>query len=680
MPGLEGKTLGRYHLHNLVGRGGMADVYKGYDPHFEREVAIKVFKREDEEMLRRFIREAHLMASFHNIHLVPIYDSGESVVDGDARYYIVMPFMEGGTLRARIRRSPLSLAETCHTLRDIADALDYIHSQGIVHRDIKSSNVLLDAEGRCFLADFGIARTTSDATQLTTTGSVLGTVDYVAPELFEGNQKANALSDLYSLGVLLFEMVTGQLPFSAESQLAVVTMHMTKPPPSPRSISPNISLQVEHVIFKALEKKPEQRYASATALADAFCRAVAATRNQTGVQDLDDSSTRQPPEVHVAPHRIILPPVIPMPPVPAVPAQWPAVQPSALGNATEITPFVPPYPAAPVPATPAVTALPRESKRTPPPSRSGRSRRSLSRTTIAVIIALIVLLVVIIPSVYIFVTNMNNTNNTGNLSSTTATQSQQNSATGGTTSTLAPTATPNATATAQAIAAATATAQAQATAAAIAHMTATAQAQASATAGVIQTATAGKPDYKDALNDPTNPATLAAQWDQNNQCVFQQDGYHVMEGVNLVNFHGCREVAHTYKNATLSVDMTINSGHTGGLFFRLSTDIFNNYAGYLFEVDSKGNYKISTVSGSNTTPLPGHDWTQTTALKQGDKVKNTLQVIMSGNTFLFYANGTFLTLVTDTTFSSEGEIAFLASTAGSNADIVYSNLAVYPRP
>src|SRR5947209_7134357 len=179
MAGLEGKSLDRYQLQRLIGRGGMADVYEGYDPHFDRVVAIKIFKREDEEMLRRFVREARLMASLHNPHLVAVYDTGESEVDGILRYYIVMPFMEGGTLRARIRRTPLTLSEACRNLKDIAAALDYIHQQGIIHRDIKSSNVLLDADGHCYLSDFGIARSMTDATQMTSTGNVLGTVDYV---------------------------------------------------------------------------------------------------------------------------------------------------------------------------------------------------------------------------------------------------------------------------------------------------------------------------------------------------------------------------------------------------------------------------------------------------------------------------------------------------------------------
>src|SRR5205085_9910820 len=153
-------------------------------------------------------------------------------------------------------------------------ALDYIHGQGIIHRDIKASNVLLSEDGGCFLTDFGIARITSGATQLTSTGDVLGTVDYVAPELFEVDRRADVRSDLYSLGVLLFEMVTGRLPFIAENQIALVSMHMRKRPPSPRSILATIPPQVERVLLKALEKKPEQRYASAKELAEAFCRAV----------------------------------------------------------------------------------------------------------------------------------------------------------------------------------------------------------------------------------------------------------------------------------------------------------------------------------------------------------------------------------------------------------------------
>src|SRR5215469_10238247 len=279
---LEGKVLDHYELRRVAGKGGMANVYEALDLQTNQKVAAKVFKREDENMLQRFIREAQVMASLQHEHLVPIIDSGQCQIQGDERYYLVMPFFDGGTLRARIRRSPIPLQETCQILQSIAGALDYIHSQGIIHRDIKASNILLSANGDVFLTDFGIVRISTDTTQLTSTGDVLGTVDYVAPELFEEHRRADARSDLYSLGVLLYEMVTGRLPFTAESQLVVVSMHMNTQPPSPGSIIPTLSSQVERVLNKALEKRPEQRYASATELAGAFCNSISASKKGEG--------------------------------------------------------------------------------------------------------------------------------------------------------------------------------------------------------------------------------------------------------------------------------------------------------------------------------------------------------------------------------------------------------------
>ncbi len=293
MTELEGKTLDRYELRRLIGKGGMANVYEAIDKPTGRIVAVKIFKREDEEMLRRFMREAQLMASWRENHLVPIYNYGTGELDNFTHYFIVMPYMEGGTLRARIRRGPLPLVEACHVIQDVASALDYIHKHGVIHRDIKASNVLISGDGNYFLTDFGIARITSAATQLTTTGNVLGTVDYVAPELFELDRKADVRSDLYSLGVLLYEMVTGRLPFIAENQIALVSMHIQRRPPSPRSIIPGIPAPVERVMLKALEKKPEQRYGSARDLAEAFCRAVA---SGTGVS-IPDYATVAPPDL-----------------------------------------------------------------------------------------------------------------------------------------------------------------------------------------------------------------------------------------------------------------------------------------------------------------------------------------------------------------------------------------------
>src|SRR6266516_845041 len=658
MAALEGKILDRYELRRLIGKGGMRNVYEAQDLQFQWKVAVKVFKREEEAMLRRFIREARLMASLRHAQLVPIIESGQCQLDGDTRYYLVMPFLEGGTLRARIRRSPLSLSDACNIIREIASALDYIHSQGIIHRDIKASNVLLDADGRCYLIDFGIARITSDLTQLTSTGDVLGTVDYVAPELFEEERRADTRSDLYSLGVLLFEMVTGRLPFPAENQLAVVSMHINKRPPSPRSIAPHISSRVERVIFKALEKRPEQRYANATELAKAFCRAVGASNKNEELERSDVPKVEHPDVVAAigGTNQIVL---SPLPPVAAV---NPAVRPSPFADTTEGYQFIAPQAGLNAPVARA------EMPQAPlPPSSPPRAPRPpYRRRWLAIVLALLGLVLLTVSLLAIVIPRTNNGENSTNGTTQTSTTSGVQSLT----------ATPNLTATAQAAQAATATAQAQETATAIVGMTATAQARASATAGVIQTATSGKPAYQDGLNNANNANTMVANWDQDSHCVFASDGYHVKEAINL---HGCKESANTYQNVAITVDARILSGQAGGLFFRIRTAfLLNTYAGYLFEISSTGKYRILRSGNYSFGSTPLKDWTTSSALKTGNSVMNTLQVIARGSSLFFYANGVFLVQLTDTNYTS-GVIAFLATSDGTTqADIVYSNLKVYP--
>jgi len=642
MPGLEGKTFDRYQLQRLIGRGGMADVYEGYDVAQGRIVAVKIFKGSDEDLLRRFIREAYLMSSLHNEHLLPIYASGEAEIDGYQRYYIIMPFMNGGTLRARIRRSPLPRAGACQCLRDIADALDYIHRQGVIHRDIKSSNVLLDDAGKCYLADFGIARDLSESTELTLTGNVLGTVDYVAPELFEPGRKADDRSDLYSLGVLLFEIATGQLPFTAENQLAVVSMHMHLQPPTPSKIEPHLTQPIDHVILRAMDKHPDMRYPNANALAESFCRAI--TQHASG-QDHAES----PPLILPigGAQQIVLSPMSHTH-APATP-----LRPAPLTNATETAAYVPRPFTTPAPLDP--SPVMQQSAHVPPARRSHYARR---RLRLAFIIALIFLALIVGISIYAVLAQSHAPGELGGGS----TQPAQGTTIGSVTQ--SPATGPDL----------TATAQANATAAAIARATAVAQAHAAATAGVIQTATAGSSVYQDALNNPNNPATQAANWDINSQCGFSKDGYHVDEGT-FSTLQGCRETSYTYLNAAISVHVTLLSGNSGGLFFRLSTDALGFYDGYLFEIDAQGRYKISTINDGTVAPL--RNWAPSPDIKQGYHVTNTLQVIMQNSTYLFYANGVFLTSLSDSTYTSAGNIGFVATTNGTNADIVYSDLSVY---
>ncbi len=656
MTDLEGSTLDRYELLRSIGRGGMADVYLAYDPHFEREVAVKIFRREDEEMLRRFVREAQLMASLHNSHLIPVYDSGLSKLDGGNVYYIVMPYMEGGTLRSRIRNSPISLKTTCRYLSEIANALDYMHRKGIIHRDIKSSNILLDADGRCYLADFGIARDSEQSTQLTMTGSVLGTVDYLAPELFESSRTADPYSDYYSLGVLLYEMVTGRLPFTAESQIAVIAMHVHKLPPSPRSFVPDLPPAVEHVMLRALEKRPELRYGSATELSEAFCRAVAQLAEATAVGNpVWTQNTGAPTRIATQPQ---------MHPSPAGTRALPEFVPASRYRESFAS---------------SSNFYPARSQVYPPQQSRQSGSGSRNRGRVVIVLALLALLAVVGPIMYVLaggnplatekpapVATTRDSAATAHANAPAATRQAQNAAA---------TAAVKSTGTAQAVSAA-GTQQAQnATATAVAGATATIQAQASATAGVIQTAVAASPAYADALNNKDDANTQAASWDQNDNCLFQSDGYHVRTNF-LSDLHGCRESANQFQNFAAQVDVLIKKGDSGGLFFRVNTTALGAYKGYLFEVNANGQYRISQSSNFSSNAVTVlRDWTDTPALKAG--AKNTLQVIAHDTTLLFYINGVFLAPpIQDATFTS-GDIALLATSAkGERANVVYSNLSI----
>jgi hypothetical protein len=252
----------------------------------------------------------------------------------------------------------------------------------------------------------------------------------------------------------------------------------------------------------------------------------------------------------------------------------------------------------------------------------------------------------------------------------------QNTATSGVASPTSSqaTTTPDLTQTAQAGVQASATARAQATASAVANATGTASAQASATAGPLQTATSGTPDYQSSLK---NGNDSTANWDENSQCVFAADGYHVLQPASGSYFKGCREQGKTYGDLELSVDVNILSGHSGGVFFRLGTNLIGNYDGYLYEIDDQGDYKISYEQGSGINVLK--DWSATPLLKSGDHQTNLLQLIARGSTLTFYANGKYLTQIQDSYDTTANTIGFLAtaSQGGSDAEVVYSNLKVY---
>ncbi|CAG0936018.1 serine/threonine-protein kinase PknK [Thermoflexales bacterium] len=268
---LIGKTLGQYHIVESIGHGGMASVFKARQPTLDRFVAVKVLLPQQagtSEFRERFIREAKAVAQLNHPNILPIIDYGQV----DDLIYIVMKFVAGGTLSERLKH-PIDLATTTSLIMQTAAALDHAHQRGIIHRDIKPSNVLLDDGQWVQLADFGLAKLLTGDQALTTSGLSLGTPAYLSPEQGQGNP-SDQHADIYSLGVMLYEMVTGHLPFIAETPMGVIVKHIYEPPLSPRALNPDIPEALEAVILKGLAKPIEQRYHTAGELARALQVAV----------------------------------------------------------------------------------------------------------------------------------------------------------------------------------------------------------------------------------------------------------------------------------------------------------------------------------------------------------------------------------------------------------------------
>ena len=278
MSGLIGRELGPYQIIEQIGAGGMATVYKAYHAAMDRYVAVKVLPEQmcaEPELRKRFDREAKVVAGLEHTHVLPVHDYGEA----GNRLYLVMRYIQAGTLKDRICAGPMDLVEVNRLFRQVGSALDYAHRLGIVHRDVKPSNVLLDDEGNCYLTDFGLAKILESSVQLTASGVGLGTPAYMSPEQGQG-EKADARSDIYALGVVLYEMIAGQTPYQAETPLAVVLMHITAPLPPIRNVKPDVPEEVERVILKAMAKDPDDRFQTVREMMDALDEAVEAARRK----------------------------------------------------------------------------------------------------------------------------------------------------------------------------------------------------------------------------------------------------------------------------------------------------------------------------------------------------------------------------------------------------------------
>lgn len=271
---LIGKTLGRYEILEVIGHGGMATVYKARQTSMNRTVALKILPRHlmrDDTYLQRFEREVKIVAQLEHRNIVPVHDYGEH----DNQPFIAMRYMPGGSVREMIETGTLDEQTVLDIITQIAPALDYAHSKNVLHRDLKPSNILLDDNGGAYITDFGIARIlgTEDKSATITTQGVVGTPSYMSPEQAQG-KPLDSRSDVYSLGIMLFEMMTGRRPFIGDTPYGIAIMQVTTPPPLPRTLNPEVTGAVEQVILKSLKKHPENRYPTAVQLAESLRLAI----------------------------------------------------------------------------------------------------------------------------------------------------------------------------------------------------------------------------------------------------------------------------------------------------------------------------------------------------------------------------------------------------------------------
>jgi len=284
-----GENVGPYRIIEQLGQGGMATVYKAYHAALDRYVAVKALHPafgEDPNFEARFQREARLVAKLEHPQIVPVYDYAEH----DHRPYLVMKFIEGDTLKARLNQGPLTSNEINKIVDAVGAALAYAHKQGILHRDIKPSNVLLATDGQIYLADFGLARIAQSGESTLSSDMIMGTPQYISPEQAMGKKDLDEGTDIYSFGVMLYEMVVGQVPFNADTPFSIIHDHIYSPLPMPRSINPKVPEAVERVLLKGLAKERADRYANV----DAFVRAFKQAWIEAGVPMQGTAITMRP--------------------------------------------------------------------------------------------------------------------------------------------------------------------------------------------------------------------------------------------------------------------------------------------------------------------------------------------------------------------------------------------------
>ncbi|MCP4423601.1 MAG: protein kinase [Chloroflexi bacterium] len=331
MEDLTGKQLGPYQIRTPLGEGGMAAVYKAYQPSMDRYVALKVLPRHfasDPEFVGRFSQEARVIANLQHPHILPVHDFGES----DGYTYLTMRFIEGGTLADWLKENgPMSFEKIRNIVTQVGGALDYAHAQGVIHRDIKPGNILVDRWDNCLLTDFGLAKMVESSSHLTQTGGILGTPAYMSPEQGLG-KKIDSRSDIYSLGVVLYQMAIGRLPYQAETPMAVVIKHIHDPLPPPSQFNPDIPEALELVILKSLAKNSEDRFASAGEM-------VKTLQSATERPTVARTKAPSPPEPVVEATAVPSQPAVPSETAVVPPAIQPAIVPEPALEPKQKRPF-----------------------------------------------------------------------------------------------------------------------------------------------------------------------------------------------------------------------------------------------------------------------------------------------------------------------------------------------------
>ena len=618
MPGLEGTTLGRYRLQERLGEGGMSEVYLAYDELMHRDIAIKVMSSSNIEYIERFQREAEAVGNLHHNHILPAFDYGQQ----NSWHYLVMPYIEHGSLSDLLDEGPLTLEHAGEMLEQIASALQCAHDHGILHRDIKPSNILLSDDHYAYLADFGLAKTMDGRDNVTHTGVLMGTPEYMAPELADGH--ASISTDLYALAILLYQMVTGQLPFTGDTALAVYMRQLHEIPTPPSRFNTVITPDVDHVILRALGKDPRRRFQTPYELAQAYQQAV----NVLMLNVVSSNTTRSFVEA--------------------------AVTSAPLEAAREEKLVLPVYQVrnnSVAPASKDKTIIERSSNlsRHSPQSGPVRPRKlsddRYSRNLFKVTGFMGISFMLIIMSVILFaVFEYSNNRQTGRdkvlATHTVKTHQSVKANTNQTKNTP------------------------------ISHATIVPLSPQQAAIANARTITNTTPIFADDLS-----TDFISDWyvDYTN-CAFINNTYHVIVKQNNA-FQMCKSSILSYDNAALQVDVSLLTGSDAGMILRVTDQQF-----YEFGIDNQGNFFFrrhdpdAAGVGSFTYLIPA---TKSNAILPG-KRKNTLLVIANGSNFDLFINGTFVGNYQDSTYTS-GQIGFSVETLSTvNAgEASFSNLKVY---